>query len=226
MKVANQLEQDLIGAAGRGDLAAVKEALDKGANIHTDKDYPLERAADNGHLDVVKFLVEKGASVHGEDDFPLLWAAEKNHLEIAEFLLSHGANLSTYDHLPLRRAAELGHLAMVALLVEKGADIYAHEFDAIIKADKHGHDAVFAFLAEKGRWHEKNEYGLTPLVALKKAEKTAALAERLEKFFVEKAMQIKKAEDEKLSLERMQNEARVAALKEVAKPFRLRGRAR
>ena len=39
----------------------------------------LKESAKNGHLDIVKFIVEKGANIHTDDDYPLTTSAENKH---------------------------------------------------------------------------------------------------------------------------------------------------
>src|SRR5262245_18445811 len=58
------LNDDLIAAAKKGDVEAVKSLIAKGANVNTRTNYgatALHFAADRGHLEVIKVLVEAGA---------------------------------------------------------------------------------------------------------------------------------------------------------------------
>lgn len=57
-------EDDLIVAAGKGDVAKIKRLVEQGADKETKGNYgytSLLLAAYRGHFDVVKYLVEQGA---------------------------------------------------------------------------------------------------------------------------------------------------------------------
>ncbi len=95
---AFDLSDDLFAAARKGDVAAVKDLLSKGADVNSKGPYdqtPLFFAADRGHLDVVKVLVEKGADLNRKDTFynftAIGRAAMKNHNEIVGYLAAKGA---------------------------------------------------------------------------------------------------------------------------------------
>ena len=68
----------------------VKDALDAGANVHTEDDDALRLASHNGHVKVVKVLLDAGANVHADDDAALRWASYR-HLEVVKTLLDAGA---------------------------------------------------------------------------------------------------------------------------------------
>jgi uncharacterized protein len=66
------VNEELLAAARRGDLASVKTSVEKGATLEAKTSYgqtPLYLAAMNGHQDVVEFLLTKGASVNVSDTF-------------------------------------------------------------------------------------------------------------------------------------------------------------
>jgi hypothetical protein len=96
---AADLNEELLNASRRGDLAAVKQLIEKGAAIETKTPYgqtPLYIAAMNNHEDVVRFLLEKGASPDITDTFykmPLLtFLASRQHLSLIKLLLQKGAS--------------------------------------------------------------------------------------------------------------------------------------
>src|SRR5437588_6754931 len=81
--------EDLLAAAGKGDAAAVKALLAKGADVNARNAYgatALSFAADKGHLEVVKLLLQHKADVNAKDTFykasPLDWAVMRNHADI------------------------------------------------------------------------------------------------------------------------------------------------
>ena len=80
----------LLQAVRKGDVAAVKAALDSG--IPTDAKFRYDRtalsfAADRGQADIVTLLLDRGAEVNAKDTFygatALLWAAQNGHAEVA-----------------------------------------------------------------------------------------------------------------------------------------------
>ncbi len=92
-----QQGEALREAARQGDLAAVKAALDAGADIEAGDRYSataLYLAARAGHLDVVRFLAEQGADVNAAESFydsrPLDTALSGGNVEMAKVLLALG----------------------------------------------------------------------------------------------------------------------------------------
>src|SRR5436190_7685187 len=62
--------EQLIAAAGRGDLRTVVALLDRGADVNAENELrgtALCSAAEHGYLDVVKLLVDRGADVDAKD---------------------------------------------------------------------------------------------------------------------------------------------------------------
>jgi hypothetical protein len=95
----------LMRAAERGDIAEVRRALKKGANIdasvircdHNDMT-PLMKAAQYGHTKICELLIENGANIEAVDDVgktALIYAAWWNHLETCRLLIENGASMAT-----------------------------------------------------------------------------------------------------------------------------------
>lgn len=94
--------QDLLDAARKGDLPAVKAALEGGnaaAVLETKTRYgqtPLFLAAMNGHVEVVQFLLEKNAQVDVTDTFykstAIGFAAGRKHYQVVKLLLARSAD--------------------------------------------------------------------------------------------------------------------------------------
>jgi hypothetical protein len=100
-EIEQQLAADLIGAVQFGDLDAVKEALEAGADVNARDIYGstlLHIAAYCCQIEIAEFLIEAGADVNARDD---------------------------EGDTPLHEAAHYGHIEMVALLLDKGADMNA-----------------------------------------------------------------------------------------------------
>lgn len=89
---------DLLAAARSGDLAAVKQLIEKGAAVEAKTPYgqtALYLAAMNGHEEVVRFLLEKGASANVRDTFykaaMLDFVLQRKHYGVARMLVTKGA---------------------------------------------------------------------------------------------------------------------------------------
>jgi len=117
---------DLIEAAIQGDIATVRDALEKGAKVNVKDRYygftPLIQASDKGHLEIVKLLIEKGADVNAKNNRgwnALIIASYKGHLEIVKLLIEKGADVNAKDnsrYTALMRASEKGHKKIVDIL--------------------------------------------------------------------------------------------------------------
>jgi hypothetical protein len=143
-------EQALLFAANNGHSELVRFLLDHGADIHAKDDLALQWTVDNGHLEIVRLLLDRGADLHAENDIALEWAAEGGRLEIVRLLLDHGADIAAEDSLALLVAAENGHTAIVQLLLERGADIHVDGDQALHWAVLNGHIETADFLAARG----------------------------------------------------------------------------
>lgn len=95
---AQDLNEQLLTAARKGDVPAARALLEKGADVNAKTRYgatPLSYACDRGNTDLVRLLIEKGANVDARDTFygatPIIWAAQKGNGEIVKLLLEKGA---------------------------------------------------------------------------------------------------------------------------------------
>lgn len=139
---ARAASPDLVGAAGRGDLAAVRVQLASGADVNMRGTFgsyhvytPLQAATLEGRLDVVRALLAAHADVNAlqknPDDSPkqgttaLMLASTNGHLEVARELLAAKSDVNVGNGMgetALLLAVQRGNPGMVKLLLESRAD--------------------------------------------------------------------------------------------------------
>lgn len=151
-------EVGLHAAAERGDLAAVRAALDGGADVLAFDDRGMDAlswAALRGHAAVVELLLDRGAAIDRPNDvgWPAIGQASgQGHRAVVELLVARGADVNqAFDggRTALMCAAYGGHAELVDVLVAAGADRAAvHEgLTAHDLAATQGHDEIAAMLA-------------------------------------------------------------------------------
>lgn len=141
----SELNQELVKAANNGELAKVKQLIEKGAdvNVVTNDRFlgaipVLMVATQRGHMDIVQFLVENGAEVNApttgdvEGGTALMIASARGHLDIVKFLVENGADVNArttgdveVGTTALMLASQEGYFDIVKFLAEKGADVKA-----------------------------------------------------------------------------------------------------
>lgn len=131
MSHSDDVNDQIIKAVHRGDIATVKSLLAKGADVNAKMDESgwtaLMLAAGEGHTELVKFLLTKGANVNARESVKntaLIRAAVNGHTETAELLLANGADVNLKGELgdtALSRATDNGHTETVRILKEAGA---------------------------------------------------------------------------------------------------------
>ncbi|MGA2590931.1 MAG: ankyrin repeat domain-containing protein [Bryobacteraceae bacterium] len=119
---AGDANDELLEAARRGDLAAVKSLIEKGSAIEAKTSYgqtPLYLAARNGHEAVVQYLLDKGANGDVRDTFykasMLEFVLERKHYGVAKMLIARGGNADEQ----LRAVVESGQADLVQMVIEK-----------------------------------------------------------------------------------------------------------
>lgn len=173
-------------AARTGDLAAVEQLIDDGANIDA-KDplgTALHHAVAAGHAEVIELLLFRGADVNAMSGTgsPLHLAILSDRATIVERLIAVGANVNATvgeGNTPLHYAAQAGSVALAKLLIENGADVKARR----VRSGMPLHDAIVGehtdlaeLLIENGAGPPKID-PVTPLLATANinAGKAAAL---------------------------------------------------
>ncbi|HEX8149494.1 MAG TPA: ankyrin repeat domain-containing protein [Pyrinomonadaceae bacterium] len=143
------LNEQLYEAARKGDVAEVKAALDKGADVNAKFRYgatALFKAAERGHTEVAKLLIERGVDVTVKDTFygatALYWATDKGHTGVVRAILAKSAE-GAGD--VLLSGVRSGNAEMVSAALEAGK-IPAETLTAALVAA--GSDAKMAPVAE------------------------------------------------------------------------------
>lgn len=91
---ASTLNDELIAAARKSNVEAVKALLAKGADVNAKTEYgatPLFFACDRGNVEIVKLLLAAGADIDVRDTFykatPVNWALQRDQAEIVKLLV-------------------------------------------------------------------------------------------------------------------------------------------
>ncbi|MFF0200931.1 ankyrin repeat domain-containing protein [Streptomyces sp. NPDC005017] len=126
-------DHELLQAAGLGDTAGVRLALEAGAAVDVRDGHgrtPLLLAALADHVDTARPLLDAGADPNAQDDrqdTPWLVTGVTGSVAMMRLLLPHGPDLTLhnrYGGVCLIPAAERGHVAYVrAVLDETGIDV-------------------------------------------------------------------------------------------------------
>lgn len=127
---------DLFSAAAAGDVGAVEQSLEQGANVNASgalKRTPLIVAAFCDHPELVKLLLEKGGRHDAADSngmSPLHAAVIIGGTETAKLLIAGGANVNGRDaagRTALHVAAATNQVSLVELLLASKANAAARD---------------------------------------------------------------------------------------------------
>jgi uncharacterized protein len=154
---------DVADAAMRGDKAALRTLLEKGANVNaaqSDGATAVHWAVYRGDMEMLKMLTAAGADVkvaNRNGSTPLWLAATAGDTAIIRALLDAGA--SANEPLPLGRtplmlASRTGAVEAMKLLIDRGANLNARDTERgttpIMWAADQGHAAAVRLLIERG----------------------------------------------------------------------------
>jgi len=123
---ADNMDQDLIAAAGGGDLARISVLLKQGANVNGRDPQgrtPVMAATYGRHARAVEALIRAGADVNPRDQMlnnPFLYAGAEGLLDILKLAAAAGADprlTNRYGGTALIPAAERGHVEVVDWLL-------------------------------------------------------------------------------------------------------------
>lgn len=165
--LAQSVNDNLIAAARKSDVEAVKGLLAKGADPNAKTRYgatPLFFACDRGSLEIVKMLVERGADVNVRDTFynstAVGWAVSKNHTAIVKLLLEKGANSK---QIVMRSAINEEKLDIIRMIVEIGGFKPEELTDFLTQAERRKQVEIAEILKKAGAHPKpKIEYKVEP----------------------------------------------------------------
>lgn len=145
---------DLLDAVRKGDLAAVRAALDAGVPVDVPFRYErtaLSFAADRGNLEIVRLLLDRGADPNKKDSYygmtAIRMAANSGQATVVRLLLERGAQAGPEL---LQSAVARGNAEVVAVALETlklGADDLSGALAAATEAKK---DAIADQLRKAG----------------------------------------------------------------------------
>ena len=169
-------EKKLLEAVSKGNLAVVKELLEKGVNPDATNDKgetPLHIAVKKHFIKITKLLIQSGANINAKDKnntTPLHIAILKDFLGFAKLLLKSGANPNAKNYegeTPLHITVKLEAIEMVALLLKYGA--YPNikndngQYPLHIAAENGSIEIAELLLKYGSDLYVKNKEGKTPL---------------------------------------------------------------
>ena len=171
------LTSPLIAAVVAGDLTAVQNQLEQGADINQVTNFgctAMWHAATKGHLEIVRLLLQHDADKEKVDArtgaTPLYQASFKNHLHVVKLLVESGAEIDKtddYDWTPLIIASFLGHVEVVRYLLQQRADMDKTDdcgYTALHKSAAYGHLDVAKLLMVYGAdLNARNNSGDLPI---------------------------------------------------------------
>ncbi len=151
--LAQDLNEQLLAAARKGDAAEARALLDKGALVNAKTRYgatPLTYACDRGNVEIVKLLLDRGADVNAKDTFygatAMDWAAMKNHGDVVRLLIQKGGSKET----ALDIAAGSGNVAVAKVALEAGGFTPEALSKALVAANRGKHTEVIDLLKKAG----------------------------------------------------------------------------
>ncbi|XP_067844214.1 BRCA1-associated RING domain protein 1 [Heptranchias perlo] len=128
MKKNHKGETPLHVASIKGDIAAVEQLLENGANTNIKDNAgwtPLHEACNHGHMKVVELLLQFGALLNTpgyQNDSPLHDAVRNGHVDIVKLLISHRASQDVINIFGFRPVHYADSEEMIAALQHSPKD--------------------------------------------------------------------------------------------------------
>ena len=168
-------QEQLLEAAGKGDIPAASALLELGADINAghDDNHPIKAAIASGNVSLFQLLSgDTRLEIPKVAESLFLAAVAAGNVPVTAELLERGAKINTVGtgkDSAITSAAMNGHLNLVEFLLDKGADITAGRFGSgtpIREAALAGHLEVVQLLLARGANIEADCRGCwTPLSA-------------------------------------------------------------
>jgi ankyrin repeat protein len=157
-RVSSPLNEELLEAAGKGDLQKVQRLIQAGADINIrgkDNTTALTTATVMGHNDIVKLLLDSESLDSKQKCAAFVWAERYRNIKAVQLFEQAGVNMAdaSLDD-QLFYAAIKGDAGQVQQLLEKGVRLDAKNpidnSTALMMAAEKGHDEVVMLLLDNG----------------------------------------------------------------------------
>ncbi|CEO94695.1 Ankyrin repeat domain-containing protein [Plasmodiophora brassicae] len=148
---APAVNQTLVAACRKGDLAAMQSAVAEGASVDYDDNLPIISACTDGNFhDAVKWLIGNGADPAARDNEPLIRAVAISAVDVVELLAQQpGVDVRARRGLALSTAVHRQSSDMVKCLLDLGAVPDDNEGDALEIASRLGDLHIMELLLAK-----------------------------------------------------------------------------
>ncbi|MDD5144890.1 MAG: hypothetical protein PHW72_02100 [Candidatus Pacebacteria bacterium] len=121
-------------------------------------------------VNFTKELIEKGANLHVQRDMPLIFASEYDRPDVAEILLIYGADVHTGGERPFLATATYNCAKTLKVLIRHGANVHVRNDEGFLIAVKYGHNEVVQILLEKGVPEPIKEQALLEAIGVDRQE--------------------------------------------------------
>lgn len=170
--------EDLVHAVRKGDLAAVRHLISKGANINGNVygvGTPLIVASKKGNKRMMKYLLSEGANINVNSygvGTALIVAVKEQDWETVKFLIMQGADLNVNSYgigTALITAQRNEDLEMIKYLFFRGANLDVDSYGigtAMLYSVQNGDVETVKFLLANGADPDRDSHGIgSPLIA-------------------------------------------------------------
>lgn len=148
------LNDELIAAARKSNVEAVKSLLAKGADPNAKTQYgatPIFFACDRGNAEIVKLLLDAGADPNVQDTFyksnPLSWAIQRDHAEVVKVLVEKNPKSK---EMAMGMAASEGQVKVAKALLDLGGFNPESLTTYLTNAERNKHTEVVELLKKAG----------------------------------------------------------------------------